>query len=212
MIYPEAGETDKALALAEKMPDYNCDRDSLIRLIYSSAGMGGKRFEHIRHELHNAIFQLKVNLCCNNMVFEDGTQPYTHEEMLLLNEKWFAIMDILFEDKNYGFYSCWLSQVHWEQAWTLAKLGRFPEAIQHLQTAADLAVEHDTRFNPEEGAYTCLLLRGQKYGSPYYSDSKNTSMEMLEGIQDKLCDPIRETDAFVKLEARLKEAAKRREL
>lgn len=37
-------------------------------------------------------------------------------------------------------------------------------------------------------------------------------MEMLEGIQDKLCDPIRETDAFVRLEARLKEAAKRREL
>lgn len=212
MIYPETGETDKALALAEKMPDYNCDRDSLIRLIYSSAGMGEKRFEHIRHELHNAIFQLKVNLCCNNMVFEDGTRPYTREEMLLLNEKWFAIMDILFEDKNYGFYSCWLSHVHWEQAWTLAKLGRFPEAIQHLQTAADLAVEHDTRFNPEEGAYTCLLLRGQKYGSPYYSNSKNISMEMLEGIQDKLCDPIRETDAFVKLEARLKEAAKRREL
>lgn len=212
IIYPEMGETDKALALAGKMPSYHCGYDSLMRLIYTSAKMGRMRFDHIRCELQYTIFQLHTCLCSNNNPFEDGTCPYTLEEMLLLNEKWFAIMDILFEDKNYGFYSCWLSQVHQKQAWTLAKLGRFAEAIQHLQTAADLAVEHDTRFNPGEGAYTCLLLRGQKYGSTYYSDSKNTSMEMLEGIQDKIYDPIRETDAFVKLEARLKEAAKRREL
>lgn len=120
-------------------------------------------------------------------------------------------MDILLEDKNYGFYSCWLSGTHQAQAWALAKLGRFGEAMEHLQTAADFAVEHDTRFHPEDGAYTCLLLRDQKYGAPYYGGSKNTSMEMLENIQDKLYDPIRETDAFVKLDTKLRETAKHRE-
>lgn len=87
-----------------------------------------------------------------------------------------------------------------------------PNNSWNCYAAADLAVDHDTRFNPEEGVCTCLLLRGKKYDSTYYSDSKNTSMEMLECIQDKIYDPIRETDAFVKLEARLKEVAKRREL
>lgn len=211
IIYPEMGETDKALALVKKMPGHYCDRDSLMRLIYTSAGMSEKRFEHIRGELHNAIALLQTCLCYNNAPFRDGSFPYTLEERILLKEKWFAIMDILFEDKNYGFYSCWLSGTHQAQAWTLAKLGRFGEAMEHLQTAAGFAVEHDTRFHPEDGAYTCLLLRDQKYGAPYYGGSKNTSMEMLENIQDKLYDPIRETDAFVKLETKLRETAKHRE-
>lgn len=72
-------------------------------------------------------------------------------------------MDILLEDKNYGFYSCWLSGTHQAQAWALARLGRFGEAMEHLQTAADFAVEYDTRLHPEDGAYTSLLLRDQKY-------------------------------------------------
>lgn len=208
IIYPEMGETDKALALAEKMPDFYCDRDSLMRFIYTSAGMGDKRFEHIRDELHKVISMLHTALCYNNSVLADGTCPYTPEEMILLMEKWFAIMDILFEDKNYCFYSCWLSEIHENSAWQYAKLRRFDEAMNHLQTAADLAVEHDTRFNPEGGAYTCLLLRGQKYETPHYGSSKNTSMELLEAIRrDKTYDPIRETDAFLKMEARLREAS-----
>ncbi len=211
IIYPELGETDKALALADKMPCFYCERDSLKRFIYTSAKMGKERFEHIRGEFHKLLSLLETILCYNNMYFEDGTSPYSHEEMLLLQEKYLAIMNILFEDKNYGFYSLNLSDIHQAQAWFLAQLGRFGQAMEHLQAAADFAVEHDTGFDPENGAYTCLALRGQKYGAPYYGGSENASMRMLENLQDKVYDSLREEDAFAKIEARLRETAKHRE-
>lgn len=211
IIYPEAGETDKALALAGKMPTHHCDMDSLLELIYSSAQMGEERFRHIRYEFENLLYLLQTTLCFNNAPFRDGTHPYTQEEMLLLREKYFAVMEIFFEDKKYGFYSCWLSARHFDQARAFAQLNRFDQAMIQLQAAADLAAEHDTRFDPKTGSYSCLLLRGQKYGAPSYGSPENCSMEMLKKIQDKLYDPIRRTDSFVKMEAQLKKTAKLRE-
>lgn len=207
IIYPETGETDRPLALAEKMPDAYCDRDSLLRYIYSGAKMGRKRFDHIRAGFNQTIHALELALCYNNAPLEDSSRPYTDQEMVLLREKWFSIMELLFEDKNYGFYSCWLSETHEHQAWTLAKLGRFDEALKHLQAAADFAVEHDARFDPKEGSYTCLLLRDLAYESPYYGSSQNVSMGLLEHLQDKLYDPLRKTDAFSGMETMLKENA-----
>lgn len=210
IVYPETGETERPLALAERMPDAYCDRDSLLRFIYSGAKMGRKRFEHIRSEFLWTINTLNVILCYNNALLEDGTRPYSDEEMVLLREKWFSIMEILFEDRNYGFYSCQLSKNHEYQAYTLARLGRFDEALKHLQTAADFAVEHDTRFDPKRGAYTCLLLRDRAYEIPYYGSSKNMSLELLEQLQDGFYDSLRKTDAFSNIEAMLKEASEYR--
>lgn len=207
IVYPETGETERPLALAERMPSAYCDRDSLLRYIYSGAKMGRKRFDHIQGEFTWTINALNVILCYNNAPLEDGTRPYSDEEMVLLREKWFSIMEILFEDENYGFYSCQLSKNHEYQAWTLARLGRFDEALKHLKTAADFALEHDTRFDPKGGAYTCLLLRDRAYEIPHYGSSPNMSMEMLEHLQDSLYDSLRTTDAFSDIEAMLKEAA-----
>lgn len=207
ILYPETGETQRPLALAEKMPDAYCDRDSLLRYVYTGANMGRKRFDHIRCEFCNTINGLVLQLCYNNAPLEDGSRPYTAEEMVLLREKYFAVMEILFEDQNYGFYSCQLSTAHEHQAYALAKLGRLDEALAHLRTAADFAVEHDVRFDPKEGTYTCLLLRNMAYETPYYGSSENLSMTMLERLQDRGYDPLRKTDAFSGIEATLKETA-----
>lgn len=206
ILYSETGETGRALVLAERMPNAYCDRDSLLLSIYSCANMGREHFDHIRGCVFSeAIQSLYTILCYNNAPFEDGSRPYSAEEMVLLREKWFAIMEILFEDKQYGFYSCWLSQIHEHQAYTLVRLGRPEEALKHLQMAANFAVEHDTGFKPEKGAYTCLLLRGSAYDTPSYGNAKNISMELLEQLQDEVYDPIRNTDAFAGIEAALKE-------
>ncbi len=206
IIYAETGETERALALAERMPSACCDRDNLLLCTYSGANMGRERFDHIRGCVFSETIQsLYMILCYNNAPFEDGSRPYSAEEMVLLREKWFAIMEILFEDKQYGFYSCWLSQIHEYQAHTLVRLGRPEEALKHLQMAANFAVEHDTGFKPEKGAYTCLLLRGHAYNTPSYGSAKNISMELLEQLQDEVYDPIRNTDAFAGIEAALKE-------
>lgn len=208
IIYAETGEVERALALADRMPSAACDRDNLLQCIYSCAHMGRERFDWIRDcEFSKTIQSLKMILCYNNAPFEDGTRPYSNEEMILLREKWFSIMEILFEDKQYGFYSCYLAPVHEHQAYTFVKLGCPEEALKHLKAAADLAVEHDTGFRPEKGAYTCLLLRGQAYAKPYYGSSQNISMQLLEQMQDKIYDSIRGTEAFAGIEAALKETA-----
>lgn len=207
IIYPETGEIKRPLALAEKMPCSYCDRDSLLRYIYSGAGMGQKRFEHIRSEVSKTIDLLECVLCYNNAPLEDGSRPYTGEEMTLLREKYFAIMEILFEDHNYGFYSCRLAVLHEHHAASFARLGRFDDALRHLRTAADFAVEHDLHFVPEKGAYTCLLLRNRTYEVPYYGSSQNISMCLLENLQSKCYDPLRKEEGFCEIEAMLKKTA-----
>lgn len=207
IIYPETGETERPLALAEKMPGAYHDRDSLLRYIYTGANMGGKRFEHIRNEFTRTLEGLEYALCYNNAPLEDGSRPYTDEEMVLLREKFFRIMEILFEDQNYGFYTLQLPILHEQQAYTLVKLGRFGQALEHLRTAADFAVEHDTRFDPKDGVYTCLMLRNRSYGHIWYGSSQNVSMRLLEDLQDKIYDPLRKEEGFCEIEALLKENA-----
>lgn len=207
ILYPEMGETQRPLALAERVPNTYCDRDNLLRYIYTGAKMGRKRFDHIRSELNYTINALVLQFCYNNAPLEDGSRPYTDEEMVLLREKYFAVMEILFEDRNYGFYSCQLSVAHQSQAETLIKLGRLDEALEHLHKAAGFAVEHDVRFDPKEGVYTCLLLRNMAYEEPYYGSSENLSMAMLERMRERDYDPIRKTKAFSGIEAMLGETA-----
>ena len=201
--YPEVGETDKAVALAEKMPNRSLTREHLLSHIYR----GTKRFDMFRTELHLTLNEIYHLLLYNNAPLDDKKRPYTNEEMIEIHKKHLAIMDIIFEDGNFGFY-------HQQMGWTNISLaeyymrtGKNEEAVACLKTAKKHSIEADTVCQPTD-TYTCLLFRGMEIGGMTHNISQNDCLHQLMVMEDGVFDPIRDTPDFKEIEEELKKYAR----
>ena len=200
--YPEIGEKDKAIAIAEKMPNRYLTKNKLLSIIYQ----GTKRFEQQRDNLFESFENLYSEMLFNNAPLDDNRYPYTNKEMVLIYNKYLSIMDIVFEDKNYGFIR---QSIGWANI-NLAKLymreGNSNAAIECLKIAADHSVKQDTEYDPNK-KYTCLLFKGKTFGGVLHNIENNDSLHQLEEMNDNVFDSIRLNSIFIEIENRLKEHA-----
>lgn len=201
-IYPEIGENDKAIALADRMPSRFLSAEYLLSSVYT----GTKRFEHIQRKLLTTVVTFHNDLCNNNAPLDDGTLPYTNSEFIQILQKYHDFLDIIFEDKNYGI--CTLSA--W---WTLIQLAQChileqqPEqALECLQTATEHALWYDTQFRPRD-TYTCLLFRGMDFGYVAVNNAENECLRQLKEMEKPVFDPIRQLPEFKKMVKELQEYA-----
>ena len=136
-----------------------------------------------------------LKMIYGNTPLDTGEKPFSNEEMIDIHNKFLAVMDIFFEDGNFGFYS---QTVGWTNIY-LAKLymysGKTKEAIECLRIAKQHSIFADTQYDPET-TYTCLLFRGKTFGGITHNITQNDSMHQLEEMHDKIFDPIRETSSF----------------
>lgn len=204
--YPSIGETEKAVALAKKMPLRHLSYDDLLGNIYS----GTERFETIRDNLFLTVStNLWHEMCFNNQCLEDGSTPFTNAEYIIIYQKYLAILDIIFEDKNYGFCTQIVAKTHIALAKYYMKENRHDMAIASLQAAQTYSILQDTEYAPEK-EYTCLLFRGKKYGGVSHNSPENDSLHQLHKMEDPIFDAIRNTPEFSAIEAALKPYAKLR--
>ena len=189
--YPEVDQSEKAIELANQMPDRNLTRENLLSSIYA----GTKRFEINREELFDDINSLFLKMIYGNTPLDTGEKPFSNEEMIDIHNKFLAIMDIFFEDGNFGFYR---QTVGWTNIY-LAKLymysGKTKEAIECLRIAKQHSIFADTQYDPET-TYTCLLFRGKTFGGISHNITQNDCLHQLEEMNDEIFDSVRETSAF----------------
>jgi tetratricopeptide (TPR) repeat protein len=201
--YPEIGETEKAEKLALSLSGLN--PSDLLRSIYS----GDKKYRHTQDCIHGELTDLLSNIECNNAPLDDGNRPYTTEELIIIYKKSIAILEIIFEDKNYGYYQQWIAWRYKEIAQFYAKLGDYENAVKNLKIASEHAIKSDLEFNADK-EYTCLIFRGKKVGEVIHNVTGNDSMEQLDLMKYKVFDPIRDTKEFIGIEEELKKYAKKR--
>jgi len=206
--YPKMGETEKAVALAEKMPSSCISRESLLGSIYS----GNKRFEQYRLNIFHDISYLILHTTCSNAPLDDGSMPYTTEELVILYKKAMSILEIIFDDGNYGFFRQNMAWKHIDIARFYAKLEDYDNAIECLKIAAEHSIKLDEEGYSPDGEYTTLFLKGMKFNEINVSHNVtyNDSMYQLEEMKYKVFDPIRETAEFIEIEEKLKKYAKKR--
>ena len=206
--YPKMGETEKAIELAEKMPTGCLSRENLLGSIYS----GDKGFEQKRLNIFQEIGSLILDITCNTAPLDDGSKPYTTEELIIIYKKALEILEIIFDDGNYGFYRQNMSWSHIDIARFYAQLENYDSAIENLKIAAEHSIKLDEEgYNPD-GEYTTLILKGMKFQDINVSHNvtSNDSMHQLEQMKDSAFDPIRENRNFIEIEEKLKEYAKKR--
>lgn len=204
-VYPGMGETEKAITLAEKMPNSHLSSESLLEHIYT----GTKRYEFVQKNLSNVINDLDIKITCNSGPLDDGSRPHTTEECIVLRKKILAIYDVIFEDGNYGFFGQRIGWIYIDIAYFYAKLEDYDSVIVNLKIAAEYAVKYDVEYDTDE-EYTCLLLRGQKFGGVWHTYSGNDCMHQLEEMKESVFDPIRQNKDFIEIEDKLKAYAKYR--
>ncbi len=200
--YSDVNQIDKALELANKMPNRYSAKEHLLKGIYK----GSKRFDLVRNDLWAVISELYNDMLYNCAPLDDGSRPYNTKELVQIHQKYLDIMDIFFEDGNFGFFRETVALANLYAAIYCMRVDNFEQAISYLKTAAQHAIIYDNKYNPD-GEYTCILLKGMKFGGVIRNVNKNLCKHIIDTIQNRDFDKIRNYDEFINVSKELEKYA-----
>jgi len=177
--YPQRGAKDKAIALAEKMPNSVCSSDALLSHIYEGD-------EKLAHKQSTMLRDL-------DFMMQDIMHRSNDPKIIL---KALDLAKLMIEDENYGFLRCRIVDVCEKLADIYLKENDIQSVIKYVRIAAHHAVIFDGENCAGSGGctekeYTSLLFKGQQFG--YYSTSspKNFSQQLLDEIRESKWDAVR---------------------
>lgn len=205
LIYPKENEYDKARELTKELPFYLMSKP----FVFEHITKGNELLSAKMQIVSRLVSELSTRLPCMNVTLDNGETAYTPEEMLALNQKVLDLLDIFFENGDYGFYHTRLRDCHATIAAISCDLGRTAEAVEHLQKAADAAILFDTAFR-EDTPHTSLLFRDTPDGSVHYGSTDNDSAELLNTIRSDRFAKIHNTPEYNEVIRRLTETAGKR--
>ena len=196
--YKDAGNKERALKLAESMPYMCVSREFLL----SAVKDGTERFRAKQREIHTLIQFLDNDMSFPNVKLDSGEYAYTNEMQAAIREKSVAMLHLMFENGDFGFFHSSLSYTHTLLAEYYAGTGETEKALDRLQKAAFHAIRFlEQCENPEE--HTSVLFIGWKDGSFSTGDTDNTAAEVLSAMGKSVFDGIRSTNVFTSVKDEL---------
>ena len=137
-----------------------------------------------------------------------GTEEWRRDKIALLRKR-LALIDLMIEDGNYGFFRQTYSWTELDLAEQHAMLGENEEALRYLADAAKHAVLYDTAYRPED-TYTCLLFRGMEFGGVWHNIKDNDAAHLLNALRDPCFDGLRSDMRFCEIQAEMERNASER--
>ena len=191
--YKELEMLEKAEALAQTMPHtHQCYENLLVSISDKT-----KRYRRMQQAFLLHLQQTLLGITCNCAPLDDGSRPYTTEEVITLNKKAIDILNIVFENGDYGtLYSLYLTQYLLNIAAFYARLNNRDEAMHYLTLAKEQAIRNDQEDPNAIQTHTSLIVRGYKYQSVFYGNNENNSLHQLNEMKDGVYDFIREDEEF----------------
>ena len=202
-VYPKLKMPEKAENLANTMPYAHQCREELLVSVSDKT----KRYRYQQDATLTHLQLMLSGITCNCAPLDDNIKPYTPEESILLNTKVIDILNIIFEDKDYGFFSQKIAWTYLNIAWFYAKINNRSETIKYLILAKNQAISNDkTVYNPRE-TYTSLVTRGKEYGGVWHNIKANDSLHQINEMNDKTYDFVRDDIEFKNIIEELKQYA-----
>lgn len=202
MTYPKIGRREEAVALAKSMPVYNMASNEMLVQIYK----GDELFEQFKTNIIASNCVLVSNMLeVVQMKRDDGTSYYTDDEILIICEKVVRIMETVFEDGSYFYYSQYIKIAHIIMSKIYSNRMDADNSLTQLECAASYAMMFDKYEYDELYTYTSLLFRGME-GGGYYKNSPDFSQskELLQSMLNSRYDFIRNHPRFIAVEEELK--------
>ena len=179
-VYAKQGNRERAVELAKRMPHLAVSRTMLLPRIHQ----GDEGYYAHKRLLDDFIQFLSNNIFAYNRKRDNGDPFYSSEEKASLRDKQIAFLHLMFEANDFGFYHNHLAETHALQAAYYAKK---KHAIGFLAYAKEAEFVH-----------TSLLLRGLKSDGTEFtaSDTDNDAQVLLNRMNDKVYDFVRDTEEF----------------
>ena len=198
--YQHVGRLEEAIKMAESMPYMVLSQEMLLTSLYT----GDEEYDAKQNLVSNLLNFLSCELCFLQTKLDSGKYAYTADECAVLRDKRIALLNLFFENGDFGFYHTDLYDAHTDQSIYYLKKGECTQALQHLQLAAEHAIRFIT-FNKEER--TSLVFRGHGHGSWSAGSSDNTASCLLKDMEQSAFDSVRQTEEFVKIKEQLSQCA-----
>ena len=207
-MYPKVDNRERAIELAESMPYMSISREFLMPRVLT----GDKKYAATQEKIFD-LLMFFVNSVDNMYIKNDsGDWIYTSEENATLRDKLTAILDIVFEEGDFGYFHTVLASIHESQARFYAKKQDKEKALNHLKAASEHAVGFIEAFKGDKGYHTSLVFRGYGFGTFSTSDSNNTAMWLINKMKRSEYDFIRDNAQFVEIEERMGKYAQKWEI
>ena len=199
--YRNKGEYEKGLEIAQDLPSILITREGFLPLLCK----GNEAYRRQQNLIEKMFDLLVLDLFGMNKQLDDGSRAYTPAEMAAIREKQLALYDLLFEDRNYGFYHIRLDEIHRKQAGYYAEIQNAELTLHHLSAASD----HAIAFVASAGkcTYTSLLLRGSVNDDFSTNSSDNHAKDLMNFMSSPIFDFLRDTPEFAAILARLEPVA-----
>ena len=189
--YNDLGETEKAIEITKKLPHF-------IREIVYATVCG----ENERLKAKSDNIKTFGNMVAFDLVMFASRKDAN--KSIALIKKAVAIMEILFENGDYGPYNDQLSFNYQQLAQNYMRLNDFDGALDCIEKSASYAIAYDAL--PEDFKYTSIAVAdspNEKIESVKNYDS-NSSYLLLHGrLTNNLFDPIRDSERFKAVIAKL---------
>ena len=160
--YLHKGDRKKALQYADMMP--------IVDDLHIHVLEGNKLVEYCQHYFYNVCEKMYLNM---KYLIDCKEAGYTHEEKHCLLETLYNIFNLIFSDKDFGFYHNRLARISFFMALESGKANQFDKALEEL----DMMLKHiETERDFTEIAHSSLLVNKIKINR---SDTTKISEETL---------------------------------
>ena len=201
---PVIGKTDKAMELAEKVPHYHKGREFLLESIYQ----GDKKLKKMQQNIGQCFVTI-ISIMSNyiHLIFRNDEKgslynDYTAEDGIALCRKFITLIEVMFENGDYGSYGQFMAGMSTTMAKFYIELDNFESAIRALHLSAEYAIKFDTEHKQNKPK-SSLLFKNTMIGYIVINTKDNAAMFQLELMKQTAFDPIRERKEFIEIEEKL---------
>lgn len=198
LMYRARKELDKAKEIVEKLPKMIISRDWL----WPDVVTGEERIKAVQHN-----FDSLVELFHSRLITTYGREEVGKRDVQLLKYK--GVLDIVFEDGDYGFNHKRLSDIYMMCAKDQACIKNKEKTIDYLNQAVEHLVIWLNMYRSKIVLRHTSFLVDRLEDDPstwLFSDDSNNSKRMIKELEINIFDFIRENEQFKQIIEQLKKA------
>ncbi|MCL2772794.1 MAG: helix-turn-helix domain-containing protein [Oscillospiraceae bacterium] len=203
--YKDMGEKGKAMELAFELPVITLD--DVLGELYE----GEEKARHFKYQILKNCDVITRNIASNfaQAKYSDDTYMIGVQKRIELNKKAIGIFEIIYEKGDYGYCNEEMAGFYLNVASNYVLLQDFDNALDCLEKTVDYTIAYDTL--PESFTHTSTIVEGDVVSKTQVAKitTANDSYVMLQKLSDEKYDPIRETERFRAVTAKLEQYAKK---
>jgi len=194
--YKELGEVEKAVKIANKLPEAWMGREEALLDLLEGAEL----------KAHSQNFLSSLISSFHNVMNDFRRCDYDDEQIIRIHGKAIQVIKLLFEDGDYGVRHNSLRAWYGVIAKAYAKMNDADAVIENLNAAADHTIAYD--LLEDDVPYTSLLFNTLKYQKPGKTYTYNESQILLKQLATEHFDFCRDDERFAEIENRLAAVAR----